>query len=91
MPSYAMTVALVIYRLIIEASAAMLGLFGVALALFTITCQLCSMQSFGCDFVAPLAPYRPHNPDLLIRFPAFMQKRQVYFRESAGERGRNGK
>lgn len=89
MPNYGMTVALVIYRLAIEVAAAILGLFGVALSVFAILCQLCGMQSFGCDFVAPLAPYRPHNPDLLIRFPAFMQNRAMYF--SAKHRASGGK
>lgn len=92
MPDYGMTVALVIYRLAIETAAAILGLFGVALSVFAILCQMCSMQSFGCDFAAPLAPYRPHNPDLLIRFPAFMQRHPMYFSEnSSAEGGKNGK
>ena len=92
MPDYGMTIALIIYRLTIEVSAAILGLFGVALAVFAILCQLCGMQSFGCDFVAPLAPYWPHNPDLLIRFPAFMQTKPMYFSEKDdGEGGKTGK
>jgi len=79
MPDYGVSIALIIYRLLIEISAAALGLFGVVLAVFLLLCQLTSMQSFGCDFLSPLAPHKPHNPDLLIRFPAFMQNRPQYF------------
>ena len=59
------------------------ALFGVVLAVFVLLCQLASMKSFGCDFLAPLAPHRPHNPDLLIRFPAFMQNRPQYFAQNS--------
>lgn len=83
MPDYGVSIALIIYRLLIEIAAAALGLFGVVLAVFVLLCQLASMKSFGCDFLAPLAPHRPHNPDLLIRFPAFMQNRPQYFAQNS--------
>ena len=82
MPNYGMTIALIIYRLSIELCAALLGLFGVLLALFAIICGVCGMKSFGCDFMAPLAPYRPHNPDLLMRMPIFMQRKAMFFSQS---------
>ncbi len=83
MPNYGMTISLIIYRLLIEVSAAALGLFGLILTTFAIVCQVCSMKSFGCDFVAPFAPFRPHNPDLLVRFPIRQQRRRMYFSEKS--------
>lgn len=83
MPNYGVTIAVIIYRLFVEAAAALMGLFGVVTAAFIILCQLCAMQSFGCGFMAPLAPHRPHNPDLLIRMPAFMQRKPQYYSQKA--------
>jgi len=88
MPNYGMTISLIIYRLLLELCAALLGLFGIILASLAILCQICSMKSFGCDFVAPLAPYRPHNPDLIARFPIFMQKKKMFFSENREGEGR---
>ena len=79
MPSYAMTVALILYRLILVALAAALGLYGITLGLFFSLCQLSALRSFGVPYLAPLAPKRPHNPDLLIRCPAKWQRDRMFF------------
>ena len=88
MPDYGMTVSLIIYRLLIELSGALLGIFGVSMALFAVLCQVCAMTSFGCSFVAPFAPYKPHNPDLLFRFPVRMQKKPLFISMHAGRKRR---
>jgi len=92
MPNYGVTIAVIIYRLFIEVAAASAGLFGVVAGAFLIFCQLCSMESFGCGFTVPVAPHRPHNPDLFIRFPAFMQKRPQYYSQKSvsGKEGKSG-
>jgi len=84
MPDYGMTITLIICRLAIELCGATLGLFGIALAIFILLCHVCSLRSFGCDFLSPLAPHKPHNPDLLLRFPIFKQRRTVVF--ASGQR-----
>lgn len=78
MPDYSVAIALILYRLVIIAAGAMFGLFGISLALFAIGCQLCGMRSFGVGYLSPIAPHRPHNPDITLRLPAFMQKRILY-------------
>lgn len=88
MPDYGMTIALIIYRLFIEVISAFLGLFGLVLALIVIICQLCGMESFGCAFFAPLAPGKPHNPDLIARFPIKMQKKSMYFSGNSRRKSR---
>ena len=80
MPSYSFTITLILYRLGIEALCLALGLYGLCLAVALIVCQVCSLQSFGWDFMTPLAPHRPHNPDLIVRLPAFLQRKRVYAR-----------
>lgn len=83
MPDYSMTVALILCRLLIVVSAAALGLYGIALGLVLILGRLCAMESFGVPFLAPIAPKRPHNPDFLVRFPIFFQKKPLFFSRKA--------
>ena len=79
MPNYAMTVSLILYRLILVVLSAALGLYGITLGLFLSLCQLSALRSFGVPYLAPLAPKRPHNPDLLIRCPAKWQRDRMFF------------
>lgn len=78
-PNYSIGIGLEILRLGIIAAAAMMGLFGISLAMFLILCSVCSMKSLGQPFMAPIAPLRPHNPDLLLRLPLWMQKRSMFY------------
>lgn len=41
--------------------------------------RLCSLKSFGVDYLAPIAPRRRHNPDILLRLPLWMQKRRMFY------------
>lgn len=77
-PNYGFGVALVLYRLFLIAMSAMLGLYGLMIGLFLIVTHLCSIRSFGVDFLSPLAPRRRHNPDLLLRLPIWMQKLPLF-------------
>ena len=36
------------------------------------------LRSLGAPFMAPVAPFRPHNPDILLRLPMWMQKRLLF-------------
>lgn len=78
-PSYPFSLGIILYRLGIEIAAAFLGLCGIALAALIIFCQLCGMKSFGVDYFAPVAPYRPHNPDIILRLPMKFQKKMLFF------------
>lgn len=78
MPDYSISVALILYRLMLVAAGAFLGIYGIVLAVFLILCQLCSMRSFGAGYFEPVAPYEPHNPDVIVRMPVFMQRMSFF-------------
>ena len=63
----------------LEAAAALLGVYGIALFTLAMACRLAQMRSFGVPYCAPVAPYRPHNPDILLRLPLQLQNRLMFF------------
>lgn len=77
-PDYGFTVGTTILRIAIVLVSAMLGLYGLVLSIFLILCHLCSLRSLGAPFMAPVAPFRPHNPDILLRLPLWLQKRLLF-------------
>ena len=78
-PNYGLGIGLILYRLGLIALSALLGVYGLIIGLFLIVTHLCSVKSFGVDYLAPIAPRRPHNPDILVRLPVWMQKRLLFF------------
>ncbi|MBR6220408.1 MAG: spore germination protein [Clostridia bacterium] len=79
MPDFGFGIGLVICRLFVIFCGAALGLYGVCLAAFCLSVSLCGMQSLGCPYVAPVAPGRPHSPDLLLRLPVWLQRHPLFF------------
>ena len=77
-PDYGFTVGLTILRIAIILASALLGLYGLALSMFALLCHLCSLRSLGAPFMAPVAPFRPHDPDIFLRLPLWMQKRLLF-------------
>ena len=89
-------VALRILRLLFIFAGASAGLFGLSLAAFFCTTYMCGMKSLGQPFLAPMAPYRPHNPDILLRLPLYCQRYRLFAatpaaRRAAGKRVRGWK
>lgn len=78
MPDYSVSVSIVLYRLSLVAAGAFFGIYGIVLGSFLFLCQLCSMRSFGVEYMAPVAPHARHNPDIIMRLPVFMQKLPLY-------------
>ncbi len=78
-PDYGFGIGLVICRLFVIACGAALGLYGVCLAAFVLLVSLCGMRSVGIPYLAPVAPRRAHNPDILLRLPVWMQKKRLFF------------
>lgn len=78
-PNYGFGVGMVLYRLFLILMSALLGLYGVIIGLFLILTQLCAMKSLGVDYMAPIAPHRRHNPDILLRLPIWMQNGTLFF------------
>lgn len=78
-PNYGVSLGIVLYRILLVICGAVFGLYGLLMMLAAITVHLCSIRSFGFPYLAPIAPKRPHNPDILLRLPIFRQKRLLYF------------
>lgn len=78
-PSYSFGLSIVIYRLGIVLSGALLGLYGILLAGVGLSVHLCGIHSFGIPYLAPVAPRRPHNPDIILRLPVRKQVRPMYY------------
>ncbi len=78
-PDYGFSLGLVLCRLFVVICGAAYGLYGVSVAAFFLLTALCGMRSVGCPYVAPVAPQRPHNPDLLLRLPAWLHRRPGLF------------
>lgn len=78
-PDYGFGIGLVLFRLFVIACGALLGLYGVCIAAYCILIELCSLRSLGIPYLAPVAPRKPHNPDLLLRLPIWLQSRPMFF------------
>lgn len=78
-PNFGFGVGMMLYRLLLVLLSALLGIYGVIMGMFLILAQLCSMKSFGVDYLAPVAPHHPHNPDILLRLPVWKQRRLLFF------------
>ena len=80
-PDYGFSLGLVIYRLLVILSGAALGLYGVCVAACCLAADVCAMRSLGVPYVMPIAPARPHNPDILLRLPVFRQRLRLFARK----------
>lgn len=78
-PDYSFSIGLVIYRLFVILAGALLGLYGICIAGFVIAVSVCGMRSLGVPYTQPVASPRPHNPDLLLRLPTWMQRLPMPF------------
>ena len=78
-PDYGFGLGLILYRLAILLAGALFGLYGICIAAFCIVTSLCAMRSLGMPFLAPIAPPRPHDPDILLRLPPWFQKKAMRF------------
>lgn len=78
-PDFGFCMAILIYRQLLILLSAILGLYGLIIGLFLIAAQLCSVKSFGVDYLSPVSPHRRHNPDIILRLPSLMQKQAMYF------------
>lgn len=89
-PNYGLGIGLILYRLGLIALSALLGVYGLIIGLFLIVTHLCSIKSFGVDYLAPVSPRRRHNPDIILRLPLWMQKHVLFFAKKDSWMRRNG-
>ena len=82
-PDFSFSLGLILYRQLVIFAGAMFGLYGICLAAFCVLNGICAMTSLGLPYTAPIAPPRPHNPDILLRLPTWLQqRRKVSLREA---------
>ena len=73
-PDYSLGMAVRIGQLLFVLAGSVFGVYGMVLFLAAGSVRLCALTSLGSPFAAPLAPYRPHNPDGVTRAPLWMQR-----------------
>ena len=78
MPDYAMSIALRIAQLLLVIAAGVAGLFGLVLCLFALSLRVLSQTSLLSPLCAPIAPARPRNPDITLRYPVWRQRLRTY-------------
>jgi len=77
-PDYPTSVALRIAQILLVIAAGTAGYFGIFLLSFLLLLQLLSSRSLRAPLFAPVTPVRPHNPDVVIRYPVWRQRLRGY-------------
>lgn len=77
-PDYSLGLAVRIGQLLFLGVGSIFGVYGIVLFMTALCVYLCSLESLGAPFAAPIAPPRRHNPDLLTRWPIWYQKSQTW-------------
>ena len=68
-------------RLAMILAAAFMGLYGILIASYVLFGRLSAVDCLGIPYLAPVAPWRPHNPDLVARLPIWLQNRLNFYAE----------
>ena len=77
-PSYPLSLAVRIVRLLLIAASTVAGFAGIALGMTALICSLAGMESFGTPCFAPLAPSMRKNGDgLFTRLDVRRQQRRA--------------
>ena len=88
MPSTELVLALRASRFPLLLLAAVFGLLGLTLGVLLLFAYLCSLESFGVPYLAPLSPARPRGlQDMLWRVPLPSLRRSMFARRPAGAGG----
>ncbi|MBQ2946085.1 MAG: spore germination protein [Clostridia bacterium] len=80
--------AIIFVRLVILALSSVLGIYGYLLGMTLLTVYLCSMRSFGVEYMDYLLPvFRKRSPDVPLRSIILAMKRRPDFAQSRRRRG----
>lgn len=90
-PDYRLGMAVRIGQLIFLAAGCVLGFYGIALLGCVGVIRLCAMTSLGSPFAAPVAPARPHNPDVVLRWPIWRQRLRTWLGSAANSERSQGR
>lgn len=71
LPDYSLSFALRMGQMALLIAGGLMGLPGVCLMLLWMILRVAGMQSLGRPYLAPTAPRRVRNPDLLLRAPVY--------------------
>ena len=71
LPDYSLSFAFRMGQMALLIAGGLMGLPGVCLMLLWMILRVAGMQSLGRPYLAPTAPRRVHNPDLLLRAPVY--------------------
>ncbi|MGG1691607.1 spore germination protein [Heyndrickxia ginsengihumi] len=76
-PSFAIAISARLIRFLYMMLAAIFGFYGIIMGLIVMILHLCSLRSFGVNYMSPFAPFRKTNlNDSVIRSPLWkLQKR----------------
>ncbi len=77
-PNYGLSVGVQIARMVFVVLGGFLGIYGLVLGVALMIGYLSQMESFGAKYLAPVAPHYPHNGDIVVRLPLFMQTRTLF-------------
>jgi len=77
-PNLNLTFSIRVLRFGFILAASVLGLYGIALALFVLIIHLTSLKSFGVPYMSPVAPHRPSG-DVITRIPLYQARRRPQF------------
>jgi len=78
LPDYALSFAFRMGQMALLIAGGFLGLPGVCLMLLWFVLRVSGMTSLGRPYLAPSAPARVHNPDLILRAPTYRQRLRAY-------------
>ncbi len=78
LPDYGVGLGIQISRLAVVCAGALMGFYGIMLLVGLMLVYMCGMTSFGEPYMAPVAPFRPHNKDILMRAPLWQQIKPLY-------------
>ena len=82
-PSHDITTDVVLLRWALVLLAYSLGVFGIAWGLVMVYIYLCTLESFGMPYLAPLIAHRSHPwQDTVLRGPLWRQRKPFFARRS---------
>ncbi|MBQ8150053.1 MAG: spore germination protein [Clostridia bacterium] len=78
LPDYSLAFAFRMAQLLLVPVAGLTGFGGLLATLLLLCFRVAGMESLGAPYLAPAAPLRPRNPDLILRPPVYRQRLRGY-------------
>lgn len=75
-PNYEMAFSFRTMRFFFIFIGAILGFFGISVALYVLLCMIIRMKTFGVPYFAPTSPRTAPSHDLLLRYPMWQQEQR---------------